>query len=141
MSGAYRDAGVDTEAAAKAVALIADLASATRTPEVADQVGGFAGLQGYWLRCRLTDHKGYFYKDSPEIQRVFRVESRGATQPVRHAVTVRDETMGRARRLTSSTPCRSPRRNTACTCAASAVKCDSVVSAPGPTRSIASSRV
>ncbi|HET6790919.1 MAG TPA: AIR synthase related protein, partial [Actinomycetota bacterium] len=44
MSGAYRDAGVDTEAAAKAVALIADLATATRTPEVADQVGGFAGL-------------------------------------------------------------------------------------------------
>ena len=44
MSGAYRDAGVDTEAAAKAVALIADLASTTRTPEVADQVGGFAGL-------------------------------------------------------------------------------------------------
>jgi phosphoribosylformylglycinamidine cyclo-ligase len=44
VSGAYRDAGVDTEAAAKAVALIADLASTTRTPEVADQVGGFAGL-------------------------------------------------------------------------------------------------
>jgi phosphoribosylformylglycinamidine cyclo-ligase len=44
VSGAYRDAGVDTEAAAKAVALIADLASTTRRPEVADQVGGFAGL-------------------------------------------------------------------------------------------------
>ena len=44
MSGAYRDAGVDTEAAAKAVALIADLAATARRPEVADQVGGFAGL-------------------------------------------------------------------------------------------------
>ena len=44
MSGAYRDAGVDTEAAAKAVALIADLAADVRRPEVADRVGGFAGL-------------------------------------------------------------------------------------------------
>ena len=51
MSGAYRDAGVDTEAAAKAVALIADLASATRTPDVADQVGGFAGLY------RIDEHR------------------------------------------------------------------------------------
>jgi phosphoribosylformylglycinamidine cyclo-ligase len=44
VSPAYRDAGVDTEAAAKAVALIADLAATVRRPEVADQVGGFAGL-------------------------------------------------------------------------------------------------
>jgi phosphoribosylformylglycinamidine cyclo-ligase len=44
MSGAYREAGVDTEAAAKAVALIADLAADVRRPEVADRVGGFAGL-------------------------------------------------------------------------------------------------
>ena len=44
MSPAYRDAGVDTEAGAKAVALIADLAARARRPEVADQVGGFAGL-------------------------------------------------------------------------------------------------
>ena len=51
MSGAYRDAGVDTEAAAKAVALIADLASTTRRPEVADHVGGFAGLY------RIDDHR------------------------------------------------------------------------------------
>ncbi|MGH2642138.1 MAG: phosphoribosylformylglycinamidine cyclo-ligase [Actinomycetota bacterium] len=51
MSGAYRDAGVDTEAAAKAVALIADLASTTRTPGVADQVGGFAGLY------RIDEHR------------------------------------------------------------------------------------
>jgi len=44
VSPVYRDAGVDTEAASKAVALIADLAASVRTPEVADQVGGFAGL-------------------------------------------------------------------------------------------------
>jgi phosphoribosylformylglycinamidine cyclo-ligase len=44
VSDAYRDAGVDTEAAAKAVALIADLASRTRRPEVAGDLGGFAGL-------------------------------------------------------------------------------------------------
>jgi phosphoribosylformylglycinamidine cyclo-ligase len=40
----YRDAGVDTEAAAKAVTLIGDLAARAWRPEVADQVGGFAGL-------------------------------------------------------------------------------------------------
>jgi phosphoribosylformylglycinamidine cyclo-ligase len=44
VSDAYRAAGVDTEAAAKAVSLIADLAVGTRRPEVADVVGGFAGL-------------------------------------------------------------------------------------------------
>jgi phosphoribosylformylglycinamidine cyclo-ligase len=44
VSGAYRDAGVDTEAAARAVALIADLAATATRPEVADRVGGFAGL-------------------------------------------------------------------------------------------------
>ena len=44
MSEAYKGAGVDTEAAAKAVAMIADLAARARRPEVADQLGGFAGL-------------------------------------------------------------------------------------------------
>jgi phosphoribosylformylglycinamidine cyclo-ligase len=44
MSGVYRDAGVDIEAGAKAVALIADLAARARRPEVADELGGFAGL-------------------------------------------------------------------------------------------------
>ncbi len=44
MSDAYRDAGVHTEAASKAVALIADLASKTRRPEVVGDLGGFAGL-------------------------------------------------------------------------------------------------
>jgi phosphoribosylformylglycinamidine cyclo-ligase len=41
---AYRRAGVDIDAAAEAVTLIGDLASRARRPEVADQVGGFAGL-------------------------------------------------------------------------------------------------
>src|SRR4029079_15050120 len=44
MSKAYRDAGVDIEAAAKAVTLIGDLAARARRPEMADEVGGFAGL-------------------------------------------------------------------------------------------------
>ena len=44
MSCAYRDAGVDTEASAKAVALISDLAAAVGRPEVAGRLGGFAGL-------------------------------------------------------------------------------------------------
>ena len=43
-SEAYRRAGVDIEAAAKAVTLIGDLAARARRPEVADEVGGFAGL-------------------------------------------------------------------------------------------------
>jgi len=44
MTGAYRRAGVDVEAAAEAVALIRDLAGAASRPEVVDGVGGFAGL-------------------------------------------------------------------------------------------------
>jgi phosphoribosylformylglycinamidine cyclo-ligase len=44
MSEAYRRAGVDLEAGAKAVSLIADLAAQARRPEMADRVGGFAGL-------------------------------------------------------------------------------------------------
>jgi phosphoribosylformylglycinamidine cyclo-ligase len=44
VSGAYRDAGVDIEAGAKAVGLIAELAAQARRPEMADDVGGFAGL-------------------------------------------------------------------------------------------------
>ena len=41
---AYRRAGVDLEAAARAVSLIRDLAKGATRPEVADGVGGFAGL-------------------------------------------------------------------------------------------------
>jgi phosphoribosylformylglycinamidine cyclo-ligase len=44
MSDAYRSSGVDTEAAAKAVTLIADLAARARRPEVTGDVGDFAGL-------------------------------------------------------------------------------------------------
>jgi phosphoribosylformylglycinamidine cyclo-ligase len=61
MSDAYRTAGVDTEAAAKAVALIGDLAATTRRREVADAVGGFAGLfdiGGERLLAAATDGVG-----------------------------------------------------------------------------------
>ncbi len=44
MSEAYRRAGVDLDAAAHAVSLIGALASNASRPEVADEVGGFAGL-------------------------------------------------------------------------------------------------
>ena len=44
MSDAYRSSGVDTEAAAKALTLIADLAARARRPEVTGDVGDFAGL-------------------------------------------------------------------------------------------------
>jgi phosphoribosylformylglycinamidine cyclo-ligase len=44
VSESYRRAGVDLEAAAKAVAVIADIAAQARRPEVVAGVGGFAGL-------------------------------------------------------------------------------------------------
>jgi phosphoribosylformylglycinamidine cyclo-ligase len=43
-SEAYRRAGVDLDAAARAVSLIADVAAKASRPEAADAVGGFAGL-------------------------------------------------------------------------------------------------
>jgi phosphoribosylformylglycinamidine cyclo-ligase len=61
MSEAYRSSGVDTEAAAKAVTLIADLAARARRPEVAGDVGGFAGLfsiGGGRLLAAATDGVG-----------------------------------------------------------------------------------
>jgi phosphoribosylformylglycinamidine cyclo-ligase len=61
VSGAYRDAGVDTEAAAKAVALIGDLAAQVRGPDVLEGVGGFAGLYrtgGGKLLAAATDGVG-----------------------------------------------------------------------------------
>src|SRR5213596_2583883 len=61
MSEAYRSSGVDTEAAAKAVTLIADLAAQARRPEVAGEVGGFAGLfeiGGDRLLAAATDGVG-----------------------------------------------------------------------------------
>ncbi len=44
MSGAYRKAGVDLDAAARAVSLIRQLAKGATRPEVVEGVGGFAGL-------------------------------------------------------------------------------------------------
>ena len=44
MSGAYREAGVDLDAARRATDLIRDLASGASRPEVVEGVGGFAGL-------------------------------------------------------------------------------------------------
>jgi phosphoribosylformylglycinamidine cyclo-ligase len=61
VSDAYRAAGVDSEAAAKAVSLIADLAARAGRPEVADAVGGFAGLfeiGGGRLLAAATDGVG-----------------------------------------------------------------------------------
>lgn len=61
MTEAYRRAGVDLEASAKAVALIGDLAARARRPEVADEVGGFAGLfriGGGSLLAAATDGVG-----------------------------------------------------------------------------------
>ena len=43
-SRAYRRAGVDLDAAAKAVELIRELGSGAARPELAQGVGGFAGL-------------------------------------------------------------------------------------------------
>jgi phosphoribosylformylglycinamidine cyclo-ligase len=57
----YRRAGVDTDAAAKAVALIGDLASRASRPEVAGDIGGFAGLYrlgGGKLLAAATDGVG-----------------------------------------------------------------------------------
>jgi len=60
-SEAYRRAGVDLEAGAKAVEVIRDLAAGASRPEVADGVGGFAGLfdigQGRFLAA-ATDGVG-----------------------------------------------------------------------------------
>ncbi|MET0799969.1 MAG: phosphoribosylformylglycinamidine cyclo-ligase [Actinomycetota bacterium] len=61
MTEAYRRAGVDIDAAAEAVSLIGDLASRARRPEVADEVGGFAGLfriGGGRLLAAATDGVG-----------------------------------------------------------------------------------
>ena len=58
---AYRAAGVDIGAGARAVALIAELAAKARRPEMAEDVGGFAGLfkisQGRYLAA-ATDGVG-----------------------------------------------------------------------------------
>jgi phosphoribosylformylglycinamidine cyclo-ligase len=61
MSEAYRRAGVDIEAGAEAVSLIGELAAGALRPEVADEVGGFAGLfriGGGRLLAAATDGVG-----------------------------------------------------------------------------------
>lgn len=73
MSEAYRAAGVDTEAAAKAVGLIADLAARTTRPEVADEVGGFAGLfriSDSTLLAAATDGVGTKLEIARELDRL-----------------------------------------------------------------------
>ena len=61
MSDAYRRAGVDLEAAAKAVDLIGDLAAHAKRPEMREGVGGFAGMfdiGGGRLLAAATDGVG-----------------------------------------------------------------------------------
>jgi phosphoribosylformylglycinamidine cyclo-ligase len=61
VSDAYSRAGVDLDAAAKAVSLIGELASRARRPEVREGVGGFAGLfeiGGGRLLAAATDGVG-----------------------------------------------------------------------------------
>jgi len=58
--------------------------------------GDFAGTDAYWLRCRLTERDGRRYEVSPELQRHFRVESRGGTVPARHAIAVSNEVLGKS---------------------------------------------
>jgi predicted phage baseplate assembly protein len=60
------------------------------------------GLRGYWLRCRIVeDHpSNSHYETSPEVERYFRVESRGGTVAARQAITVKDEIIG----LSDGTP-------------------------------------
>ena len=61
MTGAYRRAGVDLDAAAAAVELIREIGSGATRPELAEGVGGFAGLfeigQGRYLAA-ATDGVG-----------------------------------------------------------------------------------
>jgi predicted phage baseplate assembly protein len=59
--------------------------------------GVLADQSGYWLRCILTEslpNQGSFYA-SPLISQL-RVEARGATISARHAVTARNEVLGRS---------------------------------------------
>ncbi len=58
--------------------------------------GEFQNTRAYWLRCQLTKAQASkrHYDISPEIERLFRVESRGGSVGARHAITVLDETLG-----------------------------------------------
>jgi predicted phage baseplate assembly protein len=61
------------------------------------QEGQFAGVNAFWLRCRLTEPRTgqRMYYASPMVDRL-RVEARGGTVGARHATTVRDEVLGQS---------------------------------------------
>jgi phosphoribosylformylglycinamidine cyclo-ligase len=73
VSEAYRRAGVDLEAGAEAVSLIGALAAGARRPEMADEVGGFAGLfsigDGRYLAA-ATDGVGTKLEIAREMDRL-----------------------------------------------------------------------
>ena len=58
--------------------------------------GEFQNMRAYWLRCQLTKAQAgpRHYDISPEIERLFRVEARGASVGARHAITVQNEILG-----------------------------------------------
>jgi predicted phage baseplate assembly protein len=57
----------------------------------------FQEVEGYWLRCRLTDAQAGVgaYRQSPTIERLT-IESRGATVVAHHASSVTNEMIGRS---------------------------------------------
>lgn len=56
----------------------------------------FFGQDGYWVRCRLTSEQNYGgYRVSPDLQGL-RAESRGGTVTARHAIVVKQESLGRS---------------------------------------------
>ena len=57
--------------------------------------GEFNGTEAFWLRCRLTETDRR-YEVPPELQRYFRVESRGGTVTARHAIAVEHEVLGKS---------------------------------------------
>jgi predicted phage baseplate assembly protein len=65
-------------------------------PDMAE--GEFAQRRAYWLRCRLTDAQMQppNYEVSPVIQRYLRVEAIGGTVSARHAVSIKNELLGRS---------------------------------------------
>lgn len=64
-----------------------------RTPAMVERE--WQGVRAYWLRCRLTTAQisGNSYRVSPDLEQV-RVEARGGTTNARHAITIRNESLG-----------------------------------------------
>lgn len=62
-----------------------------RLPAMAEHE--FADRRAFWLRCTFVDGE-FRYQETPEIERRWQIESRGATVQARHAVTVVDEVLG-----------------------------------------------